>query len=300
MEINTATKQLNPVTVYFLNLNSITTINSYKFRIRGFCLFAFNIKDYLTCDWSELNYIKVLEFISIQKELNRAHTSINVTLSAIKSVAFHSWQLNIISTDEYLRIKNIKCIKGHRLAAGRTLTLDEINKLRAFFLSSNDIMMKRNHAIFALACGAGLRRRELMLLNVEHILEDKIIVNGKGNKIRTVFLTEFTKIAVECWIKELNYEKGALFISARQLNKDNNRISISGIHDAIHRIVKLSKCKHFTTHDLRRTFATTLLDVGADKFAVQHLMGHTSLATTEIYDRRGDKAMLEAIKLLPF
>jgi len=300
MEINTAKEQLNPVTVYFLNLNSTTTINSYKFRIRGFCLFAFNVKDYLACDWSKLNYIKVLEFLYIQKELNRAHTSINVTLSAIKSVAFHAWQLNIISTDEYLRIKNIKCIKGQRLAAGRTLTLDEITKLRDFFISSNDVMMKRNYALFALACGAGLRRRELMHLNIEHILEDRIIVHGKGNKVREVFLSEFTKSAVVQWISELNNEKGALFMSVRNLNKEKNRISISGIRDAMLRIIKDSKCEHFTTHDLRRTFATILLDVGADKFAVQRLMGHSSLTTLEIYDRRGEKAAIDAIKLLPF
>lgn len=300
MQNNLKTSELNPVTVYFLNLNSITTINSYTFRLRGFCLFAFNVKDYLTCDWRQLNYIKVLEFIYMQKELKRAHTSINVTLSAIKSVAFHAWQLDIISTDEYLRIKNIKCIKGHRLAAGRTLSLDEVKQLSAFFIESDNIIMKRDYALFALACGAGLRRRELMLLNVEHILADRIIVSGKGNKVRTVFLTEFTKTAVTRWIKELRHEKGALFISARQLNKDNKRISISGIHDAMHRIVKLSKCEHFTTHDLRRTFATTLLDVGADKFAVQRLMGHSSLTTLELYDRRGEKAAIDAINLLPF
>jgi integrase len=60
------------------------------------------------------------------------------------------------------------------------------------------------------------------------------------------------------------------------------------------------KIKHFTMHDLRRTFATVLLDVGADKFAVQRLMGHSSLVTTELYDRRGEKAAIDAIKLLPF
>jgi len=91
----------NPVTVYFLSLNSITTINSYTFRIRGFCEFSFGIKDFLACDWSQLSYIKVLEFLSYQKKLDRAHTSINVTLSAIKSVAFHTWQLNKSSTDDY-------------------------------------------------------------------------------------------------------------------------------------------------------------------------------------------------------
>lgn len=300
MEINTVNKQLNPVTVYFLNLNSITTINSYKFRIRGFCLFAFNVKDYLSCDWSELNHIKVLEFLYLQKELNRAHTSINVTLSAIKSVAFHAWQLTIISTDEYLRIKNIKCLKGHRLAAGRTLSIYEVLKLRDYFVSSNSLITKRNHALFALACGAGLRRRELMLLNIEHILKDRIIVHGKGNKIREVFLTEFTKNAVTDWINELNHEKGALFMSVRNLNKENKRISISGIRDAMVGIVKDTNCEHFTTHDLRRTFATLLLDFGADKFAVQRLMGHSSLTTLEIYDRRGEKAAIDAIRLLPF
>ena len=300
MEMNTKNRHLNPVTVYFLNLNSITTINSYKFRIRGFCLFAFNIKDYLNCDWIKLNHIKVLEFLYLQKELKRAHTSINVTLSAIKSVAFHAWQLTIISTDEYLRIKNIKCIKGHRLAAGRTLSIDEVIQVRDYFLSSSNIIMKRDFALFAVACGAGLRRLELMHLNIEHILKDRIIVHGKGNKIREVFLNEFTKNAVKRWTSELNHKKGALFMSAHNLNKENKRISISGIRDAMLRIVKDSKCEHFTTHDLRRTFATILLDVGADKFAVQRLMGHSSLTTLEIYDRRGEKAAIDAIKLLPF
>jgi len=135
-----------------------------------------------------------------------------------------------------------------------------------------------------------------MLLNIEHITDNKIIVSGKGNKERVVFLTSFTKKTVQALINKLGRQKGALFVNV----KTNKRITISGIHCAIHRIVKLSKCRHFTTHDLRRTFATTLLDVGADKFAVQHLMGHSSLSTTEIYDRRGEKSMKEAIKLLPF
>ncbi|MFT5755915.1 MAG: integrase/recombinase XerD [Alteromonadaceae bacterium] len=99
----------------------------------------------------------------------------------------------------------------------------------------------------------------------------------------------------------MSNDRGALFSHIDKADNFNGkRLSVHGIHYSIMILRDNVNIKHFTMHDLRRTFAITLLDVGADRFAVQRFMGHSSLATTELYDRRGEKAQVEAIKLLPF
>lgn len=300
MEKKSVNDLFNPVVAYFLTLTSKATVESYRFRLRSFCTFTFDQSDFDACDWRTLNYISVLQFIQFQLSRDRAHTTINVTLSALKSVALHAWQLEYISTDEYLRIKNIKNLKGTRLAAGRTLSIEEVSSLKGFFLSDDSPIKCRDYAMFALAAGAGLRRRELMLLDIEHINDERVIVHGKGNKVRTIFLTNFVRSAITRWFLIMNRATGPLFVRVLNSHITHRRIGVLSIHRTMERAVRLSGSARFTTHDLRRTFATTLLDVGADKFAVKQLMGHSSLSTTEIYDRRGDKAGKAAIELLPF
>jgi len=178
--------QINPVDAYFLTLNSNTTVQSYVFRIRAFCKFVFKKVDFNQCNWAKLTYIDVLKFMKHQESRELAHTSINVTLSAIKAVSLHAWQLDYISTDNFMRIKSIKNIRGQRLNAGRTLTQDEIISIKRSLKAQLTKRAIRDYALFALSCGAGLRRRELMLLNIEHILTDRIVIHGKGNKVRTV------------------------------------------------------------------------------------------------------------------
>lgn len=290
----------NPVSAYFLSLNSKTTIDSSMFRLRVFCRYAFNTDNFDNCDWHKLTYVTVLEFMQYQQAEGLAHTSINVTLSTIKSVALQAWQLGFIDINEYMRIKSIKNKKGVRADTGRALSFSEIHDLKQHFLSCNSHDMRRNYAIFALACGAGLRRRELSLLNISDIKNGAVTVHGKGNKVRTVYLNDFVIAAVNRWLDVHQGTSKALFVRIFVNGRQGKRLSILSIHRAMEKVVAAASCERFTTHDLRRTFATRLLDLGADMFVVQRLLGHTSINTTEKYDKRGEAALRDTVSLLRF
>ncbi|NQZ22474.1 MAG: site-specific integrase [Colwellia sp.] len=290
----------NPVESFLLNLGSHLTAETYRIVIKVFCEFAFKNSDFDNIDWSKLNHISVLKFIRYKSTIN-AHTTVNLYLTIIKGLSKQCWQYSLISIENYMLIQSVKKMKGHRNRAGRALKIDEINKALQYFDASKTNQRKRDCAIFALGCGAGLRRREISSLDIENIDTKSLSVIGKGNKERIVYLSVFVRKSLREWIKCLKRQKGALFVRIDKAdNLSDKRLRYGGIHLTMYKISRESKIKKFTAHDLRRTFATLLLDSKADRFAVQHLMGHSSLATTELYDRRGDKAMIEAIKLLPF
>ena len=292
--------KIDPVSAYFLTVNSKSTIQSSIFRLRGFCRFTFDNDDFSNCDWSQLNYIKILTFMKHQQALGLAFSSVNVSLSILKSVAQQAWKLGVIDIDCYMRIKTTKGIKGTRVNKGISLSVDDVNAIKKRCDNCGNKTDIRNFAIFALACGAGLRRIELARLNIENIQDDKLLIVGKNNKERVVYLSKFVKNALKKWFDIQKKESGALFVRIFASGELGKRVGILSIHRAIERIQKDSNLPRFTTHDLRRTFATTLLDANADKFAVQRLLGHSSLNTTERYDKRGERAAKAAIELLPF
>lgn len=301
MELFLKTYQNNPVNSFLLTLESKFSVNTYHSRISIFCDFYFKTRDFDKCKWSELNHISILQYMRFETNNDKAHTTINLTLSALKSVACECWQQKIIDIECYTRIKMIKKLKGTRAIAGRVLRTSEVDKIKKYFRSHGDTKSARNYALFALACGAGLRRREIMLLNICDIKSGTVLVHGKGNKSRTIYLSGFVIDAVSKWLATLKRTSGALFASINRNEEiSTTRISSMGIGVVINQIIDDVNIEHFTPHDLRRTFATTLLEVGADKIAVQRLMGHSSLNTTIVYDRRGDKTQKTAIEMLPF
>ena len=290
----------NPVESFLLNLGSNITADTYRIVITVFCKFSFETADFGTINWSKLNHISVLKFIRFKSKIN-AHTTVNLYLTIIKGLSKECWQYGLISIEAFMLIQSVKKLKGHRNRAGRALDIDEINKIIEYFNSCKSNRSVRNRAIFALACGAGLRRREISAVNIENIDTESLSTIGKGNKERTVYLSKFVKSSIKEWVKRIKSTKGALFVGVDRFDKiGEKRIGYGGIHRVMQVISEETNLKKFTAHDLRRTFATLLLDSKADRFAVQHLMGHSSLSTTELYDRRGDNAMIEAIRLLPF
>lgn len=301
MDLSNKNHQNNPVDSFLLTLNSKFSANTYLSRLSLFCDFYFKTRNFDLCDWSTLNHIAILRYMRFESNNDKAHTTINLSLSALKNIAYECWQQQEIDIECYMRIKMIKKYKGTRAPAGRILKINEIEKIKRYYKSHNDNKSIRNFALFALACGAGLRRRELMLLNISDIKNTSVLVHGKGNKSRTVYLSDFTNNAVQTWLKTTQRTSGALFSSINKHNEvSTDRISSMGIGLIINQIIASVKLERFTPHDLRRTFATTLLSVGADKLAVQRLMGHASLNTTATYDRRGDEIQKNAIELLPF
>lgn len=254
-------------------------------------------------DWSKLHYEKILSVVSHLSEQGKSPATINVYLSALKGVAREAWRKKLISVEDYQHIKEIKRIKGTRSTKGRALELDELNQLIDYCMAQEGVIAMRDAAVVALVYGAGLRRHEaagLMLSDLDRSA-GTVKVIGKGNKERVNALHNRILEIVEVWLEERGYEQGPLFLRARKGNRlTNEPISGQTIYDIIIKRYKDAGLKRLTPHDLRRTFATKLLENGEDVFLVQDLMGHSSVETTKNYDKRADSAKKKAAKALPF
>lgn len=143
---------------------------------------------------------------------------------------------------------------------------------------------KRDYAILMLFLNCGIRRSELVGLNLTDVYEDRIRVVGKGNKERFVYFGTACRKAIDAYLEERSKkvlsDNHALFGS-----RDGNRISVT----AVHRLVKKALLQagldstQFSAHKLRHTAATMMLSGGVDVKTVQEVLGHENLNTTQIY-----------------
>ncbi len=260
-------------------------------------------KSHQQVDWSCLTYEKILMILSDLSDQGKSPATINVYLSALKGVAKEAWRKQLLTVEAYQHIKEVKRIKGTRSIKGRALELDELNQLIDYCMYQDGVIAMRDAAVIALVYGAGLRRHEAagLMLSDLNVTEGTIKVLGKGNKERLNALHDRNLDIIQVWLDERGLEPGPLFLRARKGNRlVNEPISGQTIYDIIIRRYKEAGLKRLTPHDLRRTFATKLLENGEDVFLVQDLMGHSSVETTKNYDRRDEKAKKKAAKALPF
>lgn len=168
-----------------------------------------------------------------------------------------------------------------RKSLPKYLTLEQSAALLQAVSGQNE---KRDYAILMLFLNCGIRRSELVNLNISDVYEDRIRVVGKGNKERFVYFGSACRKAIDAYLPERNKrvlsDNRALFGS-----RDNNRISVS----AVHRLVKKALLQagldstQFSAHKLRHTAATMMLSGGVDVKTVQEVLGHENLNTTQIY-----------------
>ena len=199
-------------------------------------------------------------------------------LSAIKSfykyltVRTKQLQENPVADLEYPKL---------RKSLPKYLTMEQSAALLQSVSGPNE---KRDYAILMLFLNCGIRRSELVGLNLTDVYEDRIRVVGKGNKERFVYFGSACRKAIDAYLPERNKkvltDNRALFGS-----RDNNRISVT----AVHRLVKKALLQagldstQFSAHKLRHTAATLMLSNGVDVKTVQEVLGHENLNTTQIY-----------------
>jgi len=199
-------------------------------------------------------------------------------LSAIKSfykyLTVRTKQLadNPVQDFEYPKI---------RKSLPKYLTLEECRRLLEAVKGPNE---KRDFAILMIFLNCGIRRAELVNLNLTDIYDDRIRVVGKGNKERIVYMGSACKKAIDAYLIERNQivlsDNKALFGS-----RDKNRISISAVHRLVkkHLLAAGLDATQFSAHKLRHTAATLMLSNGVDVKTVQEVLGHENLNTTQIY-----------------
>ncbi len=140
----------------------------------------------------------------------------------------------------------------------------------------------RDAAILELFYSTGLRLSELVAIDFSHfdVFNESLKITGKGNKQRILPIGSHAIKAIENYLALVKLpSEGPLFVS-----KLRRRLSTKAVGDLLKKYLKLSSISfHITPHKLRHSFATHLLDNGADLRSVQALLGHASLSTTQIY-----------------
>ncbi|MBQ9839084.1 MAG: tyrosine recombinase XerC [Oscillospiraceae bacterium] len=199
-------------------------------------------------------------------------------LSAIKSfykyltVRTKQLQENPVADLEYPKL---------RKSLPKYLTMEQSASLLRSVSGQNQ---KRDYAILMLFLNCGIRRSELVGLNLTDVYEDRIRVVGKGNKERFVYFGSACRKAIDAYLPE---RKKKVLTDNRALfgSRDGNRISAT----AVHRLVKKALLQagldadQFSAHKLRHTAATMMLSGGVDVKTVQEVLGHENLNTTQIY-----------------
>lgn len=215
---------------------------------------------------------------SVYTEYGIESSSRSRKLSAIKSfykyltVRTKQLQENPVADLEYPKL---------RKSLPKYLTMSQAASLLQAVSGQN---AKRDYAILMLFLNCGIRRSELVGLNLSDVYEDRIRVIGKGNKERFVYFGSPCRKAINAYLTERNKmvltDNRALFGS-----RNGNRISVT----AVHRLVDKALLKagldttQFSAHKLRHTAATMMLSGGVDVKTVQEVLGHENLNTTQIY-----------------
>lgn len=207
---------------------------------------------------------------------------------------------------KYLRRQEIETLSPERIelakVGGRELDLISHNELERLMKAPEGETLKsyRDRAILELLFSTGLRVSELCALNSDiDLSSDELSVRGKGDKVRVVFLSEDAKRVVKEYLKKRTDIDEALFIQLGRASKnaDTLRLTSRSVERLVKQYaIKAGITKKVTPHVIRHSFATDLLQNGADLRSVQALLGHANIATTQVYTHVTDKHLKEVHK----
>lgn len=180
------------------------------------------------------------------------------------------------------------------------LNLDESKKLLQSITGRN---VKRDTCIVTLFLNTGMRLSELCSINISAIKGDTLVITGKGNKERFVYLNnaclnsidEYMKVR-ELWLEKVHEDCfDALFLSEQK-----KRISKRAVEDIVNNAIKnAGLSSKYSTHKLRHTAATLMYRAGADIRSIQEILGHESVSTTQIYTHVMEDQLRNAVHLNP-
>lgn len=176
------------------------------------------------------------------------------------------------------------------------MTIDELNRLLSA-PNTGSLNGLRDRAIIELLFSTGLRVSELCSLSrFIDLARDEFSVRGKGEKVRIVFLSREAKKAIKEYLAKRTDTEEALFIPHKKGvrgNKDMRLTPRSVERIVAHYAIKAGISKKATPHVIRHSFATDLLENGADIRSVQALLGHENISTTQIYTHVTDRGLRE-------
>lgn len=208
---------------------------------------------------------------------------------------------------KYMRKRGVQSLEPEEIELARVperdLDLISTEELERLLIapSNEDVKSLRDKALLELLFSTGMRVSELARLDREDIdlKKDSFPVRGKGDKVRVVFLSSRAKDTLRVYLDKRTDMDEALFVQISPNARDTNSLRLST--RSIERIVKhyakkAGITKKVTPHVIRHSFATDLLENGADLRSVQALLGHANVSTTQVYTHVTDKHLREIHK----
>lgn len=287
------------------------TAQSYYYDLRAFYRFLKmkfgNVSDSIEFDKIDvsdvdLSYIKridlnlIYEYMNyINRERQNGPTSRARKIASIRSYFKYLYKMGILEENPTAELETIKLRK----------------KLPSFFTLEDSLTLlseidgknaARDYCIITLFLNCGMRLAELVGINITDIRGETLTVVGKGNKERTIYLNQACLNALNDYLAERKTltatvsDKNALFLSSR--HKRISRRTVQHIVETNVRKIGLDPHK-YTTHKLRHTAATLMYQAGVDIRALQEILGHEQLSTTEIYTHINSEQLKAAVASNP-
>ncbi len=204
---------------------------------------------------------------------------------------------------KFLRKRGLESLNPERIELAKVgardldlITAEELNRLMRAPEGSSLVSL-RDKAIMELFFSTGLRVSELCALNRDlDLSRDEFSVRGKGEKVRVVFLSPAAKQAIKEYEQKRGDVEDALFVQLSR-NGSGGRLTPRSVERIIKQYaIKAGITRKVTPHVIRHSFATDLLENGADLRSVQALLGHANIATTQVYTHITDKHLREVHK----
>ncbi|HEX8834303.1 MAG TPA: tyrosine-type recombinase/integrase [Abditibacteriaceae bacterium] len=254
-----------------------------------------------TLPWAQLRYPQVNAVRTILVERYQVATARRY-LSALKGVLKAAWRLQQIETDAYLRAIDVPPIRGTSIARGRALHDEEVAALfdacsapsaeepGSIAAEAERVHGARDAAIFAILFGVGLRRSEVVALDLRDFNRTTGALTtrkGKGNKARVGYTSPSVRAALNAWLELRGNKAGPLFHPLTRSGRILRRaMDDQAVMDILLKRSHQAGIDNCAPHDLRRTFITNLLRRGVDISTVQKMAGHENISTTQRYDFR--------------
>jgi site-specific recombinase XerD len=301
-----------PVAVYLASLSE----ESRPATMSGLRVIAELVQNGATLEtlpWASLRFVHTAALRAKLVGMYKPRT-VNRMLASLRGVLKAAWNLGQMATDDYHRAIQVKQQKTTDLEpAGRWVETTEMALLLRAAGGPDGKRGLRDQALVIVLYAGGLRRQEASALNVDDYdpATGKLEVKrGKRGKYRSVYIPDGYRAWLLPWWQVRKDElaraetakeaaKGPMFLRWTRFGPTRRRLSPNGVDHALKLIATRGKLKKLTPHDMRRSYATELLDKGADLLQVQALMGHSDVNTTKIYDRRGERGKQAAIEKFP-
>lgn len=254
------------------------TCSNYR---RDLTQFAAYLQQVEIDDWALASYREVSAFAAKRFRLGRKSRTIQRELSSIRSFYHYLIRHGRVIQNPALDVSAPKADKP----LPKTCDAESLDQL-LMLTDSNDQLLVRDLAIFELIYSSGLRLAEVVSINLDDIdlAQKQVVVTGKGNKTRYLPVGSKAVTALKRWLKlrtsfARNTDQQALFLS-----KPGKRISARNVQSRLAQLIKRQGLnQHLSPHTLRHSFATHMLESSSDLRAVQELLGHANIATTQIY-----------------